>query len=289
MITTSAASIAVSVLGPHSHADVGLRQRGSVVDAVAVIAVRPCFAGVHDCRQFVPPATGCPAHRRCPPSGNARRRCHVIAGQHHRRDTEAMQFGKRLPKFLDAIGNGEDRQAPRCRRRTINCPPLAFMDVEPTARSPGCTVLLFIEAMIAQHQRPAIDLAAIPRPGNALKSTRPFSGRTALRRPPETKVIRNDWRDWPPRQTLRTQVSPKTVSPVATSRGLPSVIVPVLSNAKARSLRIFEAGVALDQDAAPCCSCEVADNGDRRRDHQRARAGNDEGPAPCKSPCDQSQ
>ena len=134
MITTSAASHRrVRACGPIATPMSALRQRRSVVDAVA--RHRSVRRAATDSMIAASLSSGnrLPRHRRCRLRSNARRRCHVVAGQHHRRDAGAMRVPIASGEVsLDAIGNSEDRQHLLGRRRTMQPSALALMDVEST-------------------------------------------------------------------------------------------------------------------------------------------------------------
>jgi hypothetical protein len=159
MITTSAASIAVSVpAAPMATPMSALSKRGCIVYAVAghrgrAIATLQIFDG----RQFVLWEKIAPGVVDAGFLGNACCGRHIVAGQHDRDDTETVQIGHCLPRtFLDGVRHRKNRQHLLCRRQHGHRPALHLVHLKARLDFGTAQLALLNQSMVAEKEELAI-------------------------------------------------------------------------------------------------------------------------------------
>ena len=245
--------------GAHREADVGLGQRRRVVDAVAGHAGRrrSAVCSVLDGGELV---LGQQVAARVVDAGLRARwpaRWRVVAGQHDGVDAQRLQLGDRLRDELGLIVSATANSAstPLVVGQQGDGAALRFVRRQLRFERRACTGRALRSAGGCRaHRRWPSTRALHAAPGQRLEVVRPRALPACAA--PAAIACDTGWseragqargqrRDRRPRR-------PRSQACQSTSRGLPSVMVPVLSSATAlSSARLLQVGAALDQDAAP--------------------------------------
>ena len=263
----------------HGESDVGLRQGRRIVDAVAGHAggakallqrsdLGQLVFGQQVAMRFVDAGL----------RGDRPGSRHVVASEHDRRDAQRLEFGYGLARrFLDGVGDREDGDDAAFIGQQGYRSPLRFVRVEHRFDVGAALIALLHQPLVAKHVGAAVDAA--PR-----AATRQCSEIVDLARPIDRadravfllQSLRNGFRygvigafgqvqgdasDTPDKCLVGAgwQRGPRHQFRLAFGEGAGLVERDGLQVA-----RFFQVRSALDQDAAPRCRCQRADDRHRR-------------------------
>ena len=245
------------------------------------------------------------------PRRSSRTRATLSSGSSSARAAPRCRAGRAIAsavRALSPVSSGHARCPPRAARRPPPPPPAAARRRRPARRSArrrrpagpparrscprdssaaSCVVeaviaqAALVEQAVAAHQHLASVRRgpATPRPGEPRRTSAPAAARSLRARARPRTAGRDRMRGCAPptaaarRQHLAARAAAARPATSVTS-GAPRVSVPVLSKTTARTRpSVLEVRAALDQHAAPRGRGERRHDRDRRRDHQRAGAG----------------
>ena len=215
------------------------------------------------------------------PPGDGLRRRAVVAGQHDDADSfprQRLQRGRR--RLLDRVGDGEDGRCLAVDREEDGGGAVLAQPLGLAVERGRVDAVLAQEAGIAQRELAALDRAQHALAGRRVETRDIGQRELALARPPRRWPGQADVRSLSPALAASRSTSPSAkpgAATIATTLGLPSVSVPVLSTTRVSILLhpLQRLGVP-DQHARLRTAADADHDRHRRRQAERAGAGDDQ-------------